>query len=70
MADMIIRTKFMKKMVSKIIVKALKKYGFDSEIEIDELELKLGKKPRLSVNLKADILVEDLIEIIKNQEEE
>lgn len=67
---MLIRTKFMKKTVSKIITKELKKRGYESNVDIDELELELGKKPVLHVNLRADIRVDDLFDIIGNIENE
>lgn len=64
MENMIIRTKFMKNLVSKVIAKELKKRGIDSEVEIDELELKLGKEPRVHIKVEADVLVKDFIEMI------
>ena len=70
MSNMVIKTKIMKKLVSGAITKLLKDKFDDqnADVKIDELEIEIGKVPRLHMKIEADVSIKDIIEVIKDED--
>lgn len=64
---LVLNTKFMKSIVTKIIAKAInKKTGYDVNIQLQEIKVEtMDGKIRLHADLDAEINTEDFIKIIK-----
>ncbi len=66
--EVIIKTDFMKGLISRLISKALKeKIGHDAEIQINELDITdRNEKFRAHLNVDAEISMKELEEILKS----
>ena len=65
-----LKTKFMKKMVSKLLTKAIQnKFGYKVNIQISDLEVELNNDEiALNVNLEAKMKKHEFIKILQSED--
>lgn len=67
---LILTSGFTKRIVTKIIAKAIKKKtGYDIDIELNEITMEMvGLKVRLHVDVKAEMHGDDLLALVKSKD--
>ena len=67
---LILTSGFTKRIVTKIIAKAIKKKtGYDIDIELNEITMEMvGQKVRLHVDVKAEMHGDDLLDLVKSKD--